>query len=261
MPLEHRHVGEVAPTRQACSSLSNSLAKRAVAGYIPLSKKPKLSYVGRRICQQCGWLGPPSCGCRTWQPSPTTAWAAEGMASLDTWTMPEEGLQAPSISRSNEFFLKQNIEFVWGIEGIDLAELNNIFTLVGFPSRDLGKLQIALNNTHKILWVRSTKKSRWAQEGQMLGFARASSDKALTATIWDVSVHPAWQRGGLGRGLLERLLASLIADDITTICLYAEPGVVSLYERMGFQKDPGGVKGMAFQRKSAEGKVLVAAST
>jgi len=59
---------------------------------------------------------------------------------------------------------------------------------VGFPSRDLGKLQIALNNTHKILWVRSTKKSRWAQEGQMLGFARASSDKALTATIWDVSV-------------------------------------------------------------------------
>jgi len=52
------------------------------------------------------------------------------MASLDTWTMPEEGLQAPSISRSNEFFLKQNIEFVWGIEGIDLAELNNIFTLV-----------------------------------------------------------------------------------------------------------------------------------
>jgi len=36
--------------------------------------------------------------------------------------------------------------------------------------------------------------------------------------------------------------------------------VVSLYERLGFQKDPAGVKGMAFQRKSEEGKFLVAAS-
>lgn len=179
---------------------------------------------------------------------------------MDSWSVPEERLQAPSISRSDEYFLKQNLEFVWGDEGLDLAELNNIFTMVGFPSRDLGKLRVALDHTHKILWVRSTRKSRWAQEGQMLGFARASSDKALTATIWDVSVHPAWQRGGLGRGLIERITASLIAEDITTICLYSEPGVVGLYEKLGFQKDPGGVKGMAFQRKSTEGKVLVASS-
>lgn len=246
--LEHRHLGEatlqVAPFQHACSSLSNGLAKQAIAGYLPLSKKPKLSYVGRKA----------------WEPPLSTTWAADGMVPLDTWSVPEERLQAPSISKSDTFFLKQNLEFVWGAQDIDLTELNDLFTKVGFPSRDLGKLQTALDNTYVTLWIRSTKKSRWAQAGQMLGFARAFSDKSLTATIWDVSVHPAWQKGGLGRGLLERLTASLIADDITTICLYAEPGVVSLYERLGFQKDPAGIKGMAFQRKSEEGNILVVAS-
>lgn len=72
-----------------------------------------------------------------------------------------------------------------------------------------------------------------------------------------LQVHPAWQRGGLGRGLLERLTASLIEDEIQTICLYAEPGVIRMYEKLGFTVDPYGVKGMAFQRKSSAGKALL----
>lgn len=55
----------------------------------------------------------------------------------------------------------------------------------------------------------------------MLGFARATSDGALSAVIWDVSVAPAWQRGGLGRALMERLTASLVQEGISTITLYA----------------------------------------
>ena len=60
---------------------------------------------------------------------------------------------------------------------------------VGFPRRDLGKLKTAMDNTHAIIWVRSNKGTRWARLGQLLGFARATSDKALSATIWDVAVR------------------------------------------------------------------------
>lgn len=49
-------------------------------------------------------------------------------------------------------------------------------------------------------------------------------------------VNPAWQRSGIGRGAVERLTSMLLAEDIATINLYAEPGVTSLYERLGFQK-------------------------
>ncbi len=60
---------------------------------------------------------------------------------------------------------------------------------VGFPKRDPAKLAVALANTHCTMWIRCTRGSRWARLGQLLGFARATSDKALTATIWDVAVR------------------------------------------------------------------------
>lgn len=50
-------------------------------------------------------------------------------------------------------------------------------------------MKLALDNTHATIWVRSTKQSRWAKLGQLLGFARATSDKALSATVWDVAVR------------------------------------------------------------------------
>ena len=39
--------------------------------------------------------------------------------------------------------------------------------------------------------MRATKTTRWAREGQVIGFARATSDRALFGTIWDVAVIPA----------------------------------------------------------------------
>lgn len=78
-----------------------------------------------------------------------------------------------------------------------------------------------------------------------------------------VQVYPAWQRSGLGRGLVERLTAKLVNEDITIISLYAEPNVVDLYNRLGFVASPDGIKGMAFQKSSKPGKELMeqAAST
>jgi aralkylamine N-acetyltransferase len=131
---------------------------------------------------------------------------------------------------------------------------------VGFPRRDEAKLKIALDKTHTTLWIRATKTTRWAQKNQLLGFARATSDANLTATIWDVAVHPAWQRQGAGRGLVERLVASLCAQGVPLICLYAEPNVVLLYEKLGFQKDVKRIKGMGFATKSAAGQQVIAAA-
>ncbi|KAI7843693.1 hypothetical protein COHA_002592 [Chlorella ohadii] len=161
----------------------------------------------------------------------------------------EQQLPAPPISKSDDEFLEGlGVEFVWGAEGVDVGELNDLFEKVGFPRRDPGRLTLALANTYRTVWVRAARKSRVAKQGQLLGFARATSDGALSAVIWDVSVAPAWQRSGLGRALMERLTASLVHDGIATITLYAEPNVVALYEKLGFVADPDGVRGVAYQR-------------
>ncbi|MEO2194160.1 MAG: GNAT family N-acetyltransferase [bacterium] len=165
----------------------------------------------------------------------------------------------PPISKSDAEFLDElGIEFVWTTEELGIDELNNLFSQVGFPRRDPTRLEAALRNTHRSLWVRASRKSRLAKEGQLLAFGRATSDGALSATIWDVAVMPAWQRGGIGRGLVERLTKSIVEEGIPVVTLYAEPGVVGLYEKLGFEVDPVGVKGMAFQSGSRRGKGLLA---
>ena len=69
------------------------------------------------------------------------------------------------------------------------SQEGRVLRQVGFPKRDPGKLAMALANTHCTMWIRCSRGSRWARLGQLLGFARATSDKALTATIWDVAVR------------------------------------------------------------------------
>ncbi|CAD7695420.1 unnamed protein product [Ostreobium quekettii] len=167
-------------------------------------------------------------------------------------------LLLPTLTKTDEQFAEQGIVFMEGHEGVNLEELNDLFEQVGFPRRDPDKLKLALEKTHTVIWIRHAKKSRWAKLNQLLGFGRAMSDGSISASIWDVAVLPAWQRSGLGRALLERLLVRLRQDHIDTISLYAEPSVVKLYEKLGFVTDPQGIRGMAFQRKSAIGMKVAA---
>lgn len=180
--------------------------------------------------------------------------AADGISGGKvTWVerLPGGAAPPPTISKSDDDFKALGVEFVYGAEGIDLSQLNELFEKVSFPRREPALLQVALDNTHSTIWVRSCKQSRVARMGQLLGFARATSDGVFTATIWDVAVAPAWQRSGLGRAMMERLTRQLAEDGIPSITLYAEPKVVGLYKKLGFQSDVDGIKGMAFQRKKA----------
>jgi hypothetical protein len=93
---------------------------------------------------------------------------------------------------------------------------------VGFAKRDPLRLKVAIENTYHLIWIRATRQvmyhpfvwacvscdrqlkkvafylfmlpqTRLAKLGQLVGFARATSDGVLSATIWDVAVAPAWQ--------------------------------------------------------------------
>jgi len=151
------------------------------------------------------------------------------------------------LTKSNEKFREEGIEFVEGYEDIDLHALNELFVQVKFPRREPSRLRMALKNSYSVLWIRYTKPSnRFVKQGQLLGFARVISDGVFYASIWDVAVVPSWQRIGLGRGLMERLLQKLVDDGIPLITLYAERDVVGLYEKLGFKSDQRGMTGMAY---------------
>ena len=78
----------------------------------------------------------------------------------------------------------------------------------------------------------------------LIGMARATSDHAFNATIWDVVLDPAYQGQGLGKALCEQMIRTLLARDIGNITLFADGNVVPFYKNLGFVSDPEGIKGM-----------------
>ncbi|WP_013322903.1 GNAT family N-acetyltransferase [Gloeothece verrucosa] len=123
---------------------------------------------------------------------------------------------------------------------IDLYELEELCDAVGWARRPLRKVKKALE--HSFLVV-----SMWEVRGnrrRLIGFARATSDYAFNATIWDVVVHPSFQNQGLGKALMKYMIKKLRSEDISNITLFADPQVIDFYRRLGFVLDPEGIKGM-----------------
>lgn len=125
-------------------------------------------------------------------------------------------------------------------EEIDLYELEELCDSVGWARRPLRKVKKALQHSYLVV-------SAWEVRGNkkiMIGFARATSDHAFNATIWDVVIHPRFQNKGLGKVLMKYMIRKLRSDDISNVTLFADPQVVEFYRRLGFILDPEGIKGM-----------------
>ncbi|KAG7033705.1 Serotonin N-acetyltransferase 1, chloroplastic, partial [Cucurbita argyrosperma subsp. argyrosperma] len=82
----------------------------------------------------------------------------------------------------------------------------------------------------------STQKSPASDENaqkKLIGMARATSDHAFNATIWDVLVDPSYQ------------IDALKNNQVTwKTGIWGCIKMVEFYQNLGFQPDPEGIKGM-----------------
>ena len=125
-------------------------------------------------------------------------------------------------------------------KNIDLYALEQLCDTVGWVRRPLKKVKIAIDHSFLTMSLFYKKNDK----NKLIAFARATSDNTFNATIWDVVVHPEFQRKGLGKILIHELIKHLRFSDINTITLFADPQVLSFYKNLGFISDPDGVKGM-----------------
>ncbi|KAL5550412.1 hypothetical protein UlMin_000588 [Ulmus minor] len=135
---------------------------------------------------------------------------------------------------------------------VDVYDLQSLCDKVGWPRRPLTKLAAALKNSYMVATLHSVRKvpgSEGNGEKKLIGMARATSDHAFNATIWDVLVDPFYQGQGLGKTLVEKLIRALLQRDIGNITLFADSQVVEFYRNLGFEPDPEGIKGMFWYPK------------
>lgn len=123
---------------------------------------------------------------------------------------------------------------------IDVYELEELCDSVGWARRPLRKVRKALEHSYLVVSTYEIK----AGKPYLIGFGRATSDHAFNATIWDVVIHPRFQSKGLGKALMKYMIKKLRKDGISNITLFADPQVVTFYQRLGFMPDPEGIKGM-----------------
>ncbi len=76
--------------------------------------------------------------------------------------------------------------------------------------------------------------SAW-QGNQLVGFGRATSDGVFRAVLWDVVVAADHQGRGLGRRIVEELLASPPVAAAERVYLMTTTGE-GFYERLGFSR-------------------------
>ena len=123
---------------------------------------------------------------------------------------------------------------------IDLYELEELCDSVGWARRHIRKVKKAIECSFLVVTMWEIKGNR----RRLVGFARATSDHAFNATVWDVVIHPNLQSKGLGKALMQYIIRKLRHSDISNITLFADPQVVDFYRRLGFVLDPEGIKGM-----------------
>lgn len=87
--------------------------------------------------------------------------------------------------------------------------------------------------------------------GRLVAFARAWTDGRFRAMVHDVIVASAWRGTGLGRRLMETLLARAELATIDRVDLSCEPHNIDFYERFGFEPSPRGIVFMARRRDAA----------
>ena len=166
--------------------------------------------------------------------------AVEGYIAEDENSLPTEAPRDPSLSGSAARSRSSSRIFFSTDRDIDLYELEELCDAVGWSRRPLRKVKKAIQ--HSFLVV-----SMWEQRGvqrRLIGFARATSDHAFNATLWDVVVHPDFQGKGFGKALMKHVIKKLRSEDISNITLFADPQVVDFYRNLGFMADPEGIKGM-----------------
>ncbi|WP_213807203.1 GNAT family N-acetyltransferase [Granulicella sp. dw_53] len=110
---------------------------------------------------------------------------------------------------------------------VDLADLNSLFEIVGMGTRSVDAMREAIKSSTEIVVV-------YNDRDILVGFGRLISDGAYYGTLWDIAVHPNFQKLGIGKMIVARLLAKCRCLQLRMVGLFTALHNRRFYESLGF---------------------------
>jgi len=107
---------------------------------------------------------------------------------------------------------------------VDLAELSTLYRIAPLGNKPPEALATVFGNSMFMCFVHAG--------DALVGAGRVLADGLDCAYIADVAVHPDHQGRGLGREIIQKLVA--LSRGHKKIILYANPGTEGFYGRLGF---------------------------
>lgn len=109
---------------------------------------------------------------------------------------------------------------------MDWAELEALYRAAPLGNKSADLLQTVFTNSRYRCFAR--------EHGRLVAAGRALADGADCSYICDVAVLPSHQGTGVGKAVVERLVA--LSRGHRKIILYAVPGKESFYRKFGFRR-------------------------
>ncbi|KAL3837834.1 hypothetical protein ACJIZ3_022425 [Penstemon smallii] len=143
------------------------------------------------------------------------------------------------------------------VEPVDLLKLRTAIShssivVSVFTKPEFLEPQSSISNGIGGEWIRNLAPVT-LENGELIGFGRAVTDMALTASIYDVMVHPTLQGRGIGRMIVQRIIRMLTNRDIydiAALCTDNERFIpeVLFFKACGFGDDMLGSTTMMYTR-------------
>ena len=118
-----------------------------------------------------------------------------------------------------------NLTYQLNCENIEWERVPEILKRVGMSYHDAEIHRKTFSVSESVVFVFDSE--------QLIGFGRAISDGLIQSAIYDVAVLPSYQGHGIGRQIIDRIVASLPGCNFI---LYAAPGKEFFYEKLRFRR-------------------------
>lgn len=110
---------------------------------------------------------------------------------------------------------------------VDLVGVSNLLEVVGMRARSIDAMEQAIKASTEVVVVHDDRE-------MLVGFGRLVSDGMYYGTLWDVAVHPNFQKRGIGKAIVARLLATCRGLELTMVGLFTALHNRQFYESSGF---------------------------